>query len=839
MKAPASLQPATVGHGNLPSVQTGAADKEVWYVAITDFPKGLGSTTRSRSICTALRLAGRRPRLLIPYAIGHGSNEHVAGVEDGVPYEYLNGSVTRPRGAHRVALAKVRASIQLTRRLWMGRRRVSSVFLSKMSAFDAWPVLLAARALRIPVVLDMTDEWHDPSIPIRHLGFARYCYQLLSRASEGVMFRGADRILVVTRHFERRLHRHAPKLRRLTMLFDPERFERGPADRLGGLSGPSILYAGGISVIEGVHILIEAFAQLPDGPTGRASLQIVGASSHGDSIETYRSQAARLGVSDRIVFHPTLDRDRYAAALRGADVLVIPRTTGYASQAGFPYKLGEYLATGTPVVVTRFGDVEDYFTDLRDCFMSAPDDPSALASTLRYVLDHEQEARVIARCGQFRARELFSYEHGAKVLDEMLHELEGAAASTSDRAAGQLRSGRGEEQVSLVEPTVRRPRILLIATYSQALSSFVAPFARYLDEQGYDVTMSASEEELAGPSTLSTLRADGFEVVSVPFTNRPRPHRDVLSAWRLWRLLRGSPFDIVHTFTAKAGFIGRLVGRIAGVPVVVHTAFSFPHLDDPPKAWLYRPLELNATALCDHVFCISRLGYEQALSLGRSPRHGISNPGIGLDFQRFAHLVDRETARRDLGLPLQSPLVGTVARLTPHKRVDLFLKVCADVAAHRPDSVFLVLGDGPERSSLDALVVRLGLANRVRFLRYLPDSAAVVKFMRALDVFVLPTEREGFGMVFAEAMAAETPVVGPDIPPINAIVATGETGILVSRDDRPAYSEAVLRLLDDKSLRAACGARGRDRVRRHFDSRAQYSQIEATYRRLREQVVQA
>src|SRR5260221_4835482 len=181
----------------------GAADQEVWYVAITDFPKGLGSTTRSRSICTALRLAGRRPRLLIPYAIGHATNELVTGVEDGVPYEYMNGSVTRPRGARRVVQAKLRASVQLTRRLWVERRGVSTVFLSKMSAFDAWPVLLAARALRIPIVLDMTDEWHDPSIPIRHLGLARYCYQLLSRASEGVMYYGANRILVVSRHFER------------------------------------------------------------------------------------------------------------------------------------------------------------------------------------------------------------------------------------------------------------------------------------------------------------------------------------------------------------------------------------------------------------------------------------------------------------------------------------------------------------------------------------------------------------------------------------------------------------------------------------------------------------
>jgi glycosyltransferase involved in cell wall biosynthesis len=403
---------------------SGATDQEVWYVAITDFPKGLGSTTRSRSICTALRLAGRRPRLLIPYAIGHAANELVAGVEDGVPYEYMNGSVTRPRGARRVVQAKIRASVQLTRRLWVRRRDVSSVFLSKMSAFDAWPVLLTARALRIPIVLDMTDEWHDPSIPIRHLGIARYCYQLLSRALEGVMFHGANRILVVSRHFERRLERHAPKVRRLPMLFDPGRFEQGPVERPVGVSGPSIVYAGSVSTIEGVHILIEALASLRDGAAGRAALRIIGAPAHGESIEIYREQAARLGVSDRIVFQPALDRDRYAATLRGADLLVIPRTTGYASQAGFPYKLGEYLASGTPVVVTRFGDVEEYFVDRRDCFMCAPDDPESLASMMHFALEHAEDARRMGKGGQVRVRELFAFEQVAGVLDEMLLEIE-------------------------------------------------------------------------------------------------------------------------------------------------------------------------------------------------------------------------------------------------------------------------------------------------------------------------------------------------------------------------------------------------------------------------------
>lgn len=393
--------------------------------------------------------------------------------------------------------------------------------------------------------------------------------------------------------------------------------------------------------------------------------------------------------------------------------------------------------------------------------------------------------------------------------------------------------------MSAVSANSRQPQVLLLATYSQAVSSFVAPFARYLEERGYNVVMGASDEELVGPSTLPSLRSSGFEVVSIPFTNRLLPHRDVQAGWRLWRLLRGSPFDIVHTFTAKAGFIGRLVGRAAGVPVVVHTAFSFPHLDDPGKAWLYRPLELSVTALCDHVFCISRLGYEQATSLGRAPRHGVSNPGIGLDFQKFVSLVDRATARRDLGFPIDVPLVGTAGRLTPHKRIGLFLEICRDVTATRPDVRFVVLGDGPERGALDALVVQFGLTDRVRFLRYLADPADVVKYMRSLDVFTLPTEREGFGMVFAEAMATETAVVGPDIPPINGIVTNDETGVLVARDDQQAYVRATLQLLNDPALRASYGARGRESVRRHFDSRLVFGVIEDKYRWLQSQVALA
>jgi glycosyltransferase involved in cell wall biosynthesis len=374
-------------------------------------------------------------------------------------------------------------------------------------------------------------------------------------------------------------------------------------------------------------------------------------------------------------------------------------------------------------------------------------------------------------------------------------------------------------------------RVLLVATYSQALSSFVAPLARFLEQRGYRVTLAASDEALVGPATFPQLNAGGFDTRVIPFTNRMRPDRDLAAAWRVYRLIRRERFDIVHTFTAKAGFLGRIAARLARVPVVVHTAFSFPHLDTPAKAWLYRPMEAIATRASDHVFCISELGHRQAASLGVRPRSGVSNPGIGLDLARFERLQSRGDARAALGLPPGIPLVGTAARLVPHKGIDVFLEACRLIADRRPDAQFLVLGDGPEAGALRALTTRLQLYERVRFLPRLTDEQ-VVAYFRALDVFMLPTRREGFGMVFAEAMSQETAAIGPRMPPVDGIILHGQSGLLVDGHRPDGYAAAALDLLADSGTRHALGTAARARIWETFDERRSFARIADTYHTL-------
>jgi len=119
----------------------------------------------------------------------------------------------------------------------------------------------------------------------------------------------------------------------------------------------------------------------------------------------------------------------------------------------------------------------------------------------------------------------------------------------------------------------------------------------------------------------------------------------------------------------------------------------------------------------------------------------------------------------------------------------------------------------------------------VRFIERL-DAEAIVAYFRALDLFLLPTRREGFGMVFAEAMSQETPAIGPRLAPVDEIIVDGQTGLLVDDDRAESYAAAALSLLADPVRRAEFGAAARRRVRERFDERRSFARIEETYRRL-------
>jgi len=213
---------------------------------------------------------------------------------------------------------------------------------------------------------------------------------------------------------------------------------------------------------------------------------------------------------------------------------------------------------------------------------------------------------------------------------------------------------------------------------------------------------------------------------------------------------------------------------------------------------------------------------------GRSRRVELIPPGI--DVGRFeAGAVDPgvvEALRAGAGR-----VVGTVGRLAAQKGLEILLDATPRLLSADAGTRVLIVGGGPERAELEHRARNLGVASAVRFVGYTDD---VVSAYRAMDVFVLPSRHEGFGLVFAEAMAAGVPVVGTRVVGSVDAVRDGETGLLVAPGDPAELAGAVLRLFSDPDLGGRLVDNGRAWVRRECSRDTMSARTEALYERLHE-----
>ena len=354
---------------------------------------------------------------------------------------------------------------------------------------------------------------------------------------------------------------------------------------------------------------------------------------------------------------------------------------------------------------------------------------------------------------------------------------------------------------------------LLMSTESSVQWAFIQPIARHLREQGHSVTLCCSEESgEAGHSFVDQLQQEGFPVFVLPMQRTISPWADLKAIITLYRYLRRHRVDVLHTQTAKAGFIGRLAAWLARVPVVVYTAHAWPfHAYLPPwKQDGYAWLERLAARWCQRIVVDSYAVEERGLQFKVAPASKIRVIPLGVDTNRFAP--------RAVAHPLT---VGCVTRLVEDKGLDLFLRTVALLRAQFPSLRVLIVGDGPLRAHVLELSDQLGLWPGPVLVGYSTD---VPMWLAQMDVFLLPSKREGFGVAYAEAMAMEVPVVALDIPPLNELIVLG-TGVLVSlMEDAEggsawqvrALAHAVQELLQDADHRRALGRAARQRVCQYF-----------------------
>jgi glycosyltransferase involved in cell wall biosynthesis len=282
--------------------------------------------------------------------------------------------------------------------------------------------------------------------------------------------------------------------------------------------------------------------------------------------------------------------------------------------------------------------------------------------------------------------------------------------------------------------------------------------------------------------------------------------------------------DVVHAHNgvwAKSA----MAARAAGVPAVMHTAHGFVH-DEP---WFEDALRWWAGLRTDMVVAVSSPLREHFIRRARIPASRVTTIINGIDTARFAPREKSGILRKALGLGLDVPLVGCVARLDPVKNHALLLEAMALLVRQAPDARLVLMGDGPLREALRAQAEALGLGARVLLVGTLADMPAAYN---DLDVFVLPSVSEGTSISVLEAMASGIPVVATAVGGTPWLLDGGACGTLVPSGDAAAMAEAIRGLLTDLARRTRMAQSARKRVLEEFGHAAMVRAYERLYRQI-------
>lgn len=355
-------------------------------------------------------------------------------------------------------------------------------------------------------------------------------------------------------------------------------------------------------------------------------------------------------------------------------------------------------------------------------------------------------------------------------------------------------------------------------------------FLSCADPTEFDVHLAVSGmRDASARSRFEEWRAAGWKVHEVPMWRRVSPLRDVLAFRRLISLCLRERFDVVHTHCAKAGFLGRLAGRMAGAKTV-HTPHVFPFVrgGSPSAAHLYLALERRAAPWTDRLVLLSRYQLNVVLQYGLLPaEHTVTIPN-GVDPDRFSGL-DRAAARAGLGLGAHEPVALAVGRLCRQKGMDVLLDAVALAARQGLAPLVLIAGSGPLERTLRARVERLAIGHRVRMIG---ATAKIAPYYAACDLVVMPSRFEGMPYVVLEAKAAGRPTAISLVSGMEEFVRHGEDGLLVRPDSAEAWAKVLASLSADRGAFFAAGERAKASLRPEWHARRGVEQLHAVYREL-------
>lgn len=375
------------------------------------YPSGMASTKRIQHFLDHLNAASASTKVLQLRHSGPDSDEDETGTFQGTEYRRIGTDVKLDRTLPG-AVYKYNRTGMATLRQWHRPEAKNVLYSYGGVTVDNLLLLLAAKRMGYSVIFDIVEDNTFIDDKLTLPGKVKWVLgEVLDRLCLGL----ADGVVVISNYLKELYGKRIPATVPLCLIPISARCEAGSAGEKE--PGPmKIVYAGSFAKKDGIELLLDAFEKVHE-KKGNCILMLCGA---GASVKLYQP---RIAANPAIQYVGYLEDAEFYRFLRRADVLCVTRTGSTYANAGFPFKLGEYLATGNPVIVSDVGDVRRYLDHMEDAIIVEPGSTAAIAGALEYCLDHPETATRIGQSGAAKCKLYFDPAANGRLLMELIKRL--------------------------------------------------------------------------------------------------------------------------------------------------------------------------------------------------------------------------------------------------------------------------------------------------------------------------------------------------------------------------------------------------------------------------------
>ncbi len=378
---------------------------------------------------------------------------------------------------------------------------------------------------------------------------------------------------------------------------------------------------------------------------------------------------------------------------------------------------------------------------------------------------------------------------------------------------------------------MQRKKILYIITLAEAggAQKYVFDLAKNLDKNKYEVAVASH-----GKNTdwlFKNLEAEKIQYYQLKNLRRKiSPIQDILAISEIKNLIKSFKPDVIHLNSSKAGVIGSLASKKSNA-IIVYTAHGF--VFNEPMSQIKRNIYLSAERFSSKykntIISISNFDYNTGIKNNIAPKEKFTTIQNGIDINDFQFL-SKNDARKQLGLSEKEIVIGTIANYYKTKSLNRIIDAASLITKQHKNAKFLLIGDGPEKEKLTKKIEELGLLNNF-FLGSMENAWSTLK---AFDIFVLPSAKEGMPYTILEAMLAEVPIIATRVGGIPEMITDGENGLLVdsNKDTHKQIAQKIKYYLDHPEIIPIFTNKGYRKLLSDFTLNRMMQETEKIYNKL-------